>query len=316
MLRRIVVAAAWAGAWCALPRLEELSGGAPVTLLDLDLTVDGFATKLTLVEGQSYLAAAQAACKPVLEPAAIDNCVGGAMTIIVNQHLAKKAPPRAAAADEAAPPTLASPGVSLVRGALEHYDPVTWVGASPLHVDIELPVQTRRTVCDAERCWELDDNDGVPVANHTLHVPAWSHDTSGVAREAALALDLWREADLALIEHRVSLERTRKSTPVDSRLRRDATAAPVVSFDGFYPTYFVLHTQGLFFDAQRVKVSGDFHPPRDGDVCVRAGRDRVQRHFNMSLTAVSRSEKLSESPVCRTWVCKKVSANLRRMVPR
>ena len=47
-----------------------------------------------------------------------------------------------------------------------------------------------------------------------------------------------------------------------------------------------------------------------------AGRDRVQRHFNMSLTAVSRSEKLSESPVCRTWVCKKVSANLRRMVPR
>ena len=47
-----------------------------------------------------------------------------------------------------------------------------------------------------------------------------------------------------------------------------------------------------------------------------ARRNRVQLHFNMSWTTVSGSEKLSETPVCRTWVCKKVLADLRRMVSR
>jgi hypothetical protein len=233
---------------------------AQTELLNLDLTVDGQGTKLLLLEGQSYLDAARRACSPVFEPLAIDNCVGGAMTIIVDQHLRAK---------EAEGSTLASPGVSLVRdGSVENYDPVSWVGASPLHVDIELPVRTQRTVCDNAKCWELGDDDGVPVANHTLQVPAWTANTSQAAREVAAALDLWREADLALIEHRVALERTRKSTPVDARLHRAVGDAPVVSFDGFYPVYFVLHTSNLFFDAQRVKVSGAFRPPTDGDVCI------------------------------------------------
>ena len=42
----------------------------------------------------------------------------------------------------------------------------------------------------------------------------------------------------------------------------------MVSFDGFYPVYFVLHNGALFFDAQRVKVSGAFRPPIDGEVCI------------------------------------------------
>ena len=35
------------------------------------------------------------------------------------------------------------------------------------------------------------------------------------------------------------------------------------------------------------------------NVASGAGRDRVQRHFNMPWTAVSGSEKLSETPVCK-----------------
>ena len=115
---------------------------------------------------------------------------------------------------------LASPGVSLVRDDLENYDPVSWVGQSPLHVDIELPIQVKRTVCDAERCFELGDDDGVPPENHTLQVPAWSSNLTETAREVAAALDLWREMDLTLVEHRVALERTRKATPLDQRLHR------------------------------------------------------------------------------------------------
>ena len=37
------------------------------------------------------------------------------------------------------------------------------------------------------------------------------------------------------------------------------------------------------------------------------GRDRVQRHFNMPSTAVSGSEKLSETSVCRKWEGLKLS---------
>ena len=158
--------------------------------------------------------------------------------------------------------------MSLVRDDLANYDPVSWVGQSPLHVDIELPIQVKRTVCDAERCFELGDDDGVPPENHTLQVPAWSSNLTETAREVAAALDLWREMDLTLVEHRVALERTRKATPLDQRLHRAHDAAPVVSFDGFYPVYFVLHNGALFFDAQRVKVSGAFRPPIDGEVCI------------------------------------------------
>ena len=155
-----------------------------------------------------------------------------------------------------------------MRDDLANYDPVSWVGQSPLHVDIELPIQVKRTVCDAERCFELGDDDGVPPENHTLQVPAWSSNLTETAREVAAALDLWREMDLTLVEHRVALERTRKATPLDQRLHRAHDAAPVVSFDGFYPVYFVLHNGALFFDAQRVKVSGAFRPPLDGEVCI------------------------------------------------
>lgn len=268
MVWRTLLLAYGAAALARLGEMEALAAGSPPVLLQLDLTVDGHATELVLVEGQSYLAAAQLACAPMVDPLAIDNCVSGAMTIIVNQHLKVKEEAAAAASGGAVAAPLASPGVSLVRSHLENYDPVNFVGSSPLHVDIELPVATRRTVCDAEKCWELDDADGVPVVNHTLQVPAWSANTTATAREVAVALDLWREADLALIEHRVALERTRKSTPVDPRLRRGADESPVVSFDGFYPTYFVLHTTGMFFDAQRTKVGGAFRPPADGDVCI------------------------------------------------
>ena len=151
---------------------------------------------------------------------------------------------------------------------MTHYDPVSFVGDSPLHVDIELPVRTLRTVCDHERCFELSEADGVPAENHTLQVPAWTSNTTAAAKEVADALDLWRAADLAIIEHRVALERTRKATPVDPRLHRTHDAAPIVSFDGFYPPSFVLHTENLYFDAQRVKVGGSFRPPADGDVCI------------------------------------------------
>ena len=71
--------------------------------------------------------------------------------------------------------------MSLVRDDLANYDPVSWVGQSPLHVDIELPIQVKRTVCDAERCFELGDDDGVPPENHTLQVPAWSSNLTAVS---------------------------------------------------------------------------------------------------------------------------------------
>ena len=164
-------------------------------LLDLELTVDNTPTRLRLHQDQSFLDAARQACTPTETPEAKDNCVGGAMSIIVNQHLrastvhksklaALSTRPRcshratwparphrrrerqhpshwlictqAAKDGQAADATaLASPGVSLVRDELEKYDPVSWVGQSPLHVDIELPIQVKRTVCDAERCFEL-----------------------------------------------------------------------------------------------------------------------------------------------------------------
>ena len=109
---------------CAIVVAFAAAVSAQTELLNLDLTVDGQGTKLLLLEGQSYLDAARRACSPVFEPLAIDNCVGGAMTIIVDQHLRAK---------EAEGSTLASPGVSLVRdGSVENYDPVSWVGASPL----------------------------------------------------------------------------------------------------------------------------------------------------------------------------------------
>lgn len=228
-------------------------------LLSLDLTVDGEATRLVLHEGQSYIDAAREACRSTSEPFATDNCVSGAVSIIVSQHLRQ---------NESTQASLASPGLSLVRDGLANYDPVDFQGESPLHVEIELPLQTRRTVCDEERCWDLDEGDGVPRANHTLHVPSWLSNTTEAAAEVASALDLWRAEDLALLEHRVALERTRKATPVDEKLKRDSNESPVVSFDGFYPPYFVLHTESLFFDAQRVKVAGAFYPPVSGNVCV------------------------------------------------
>jgi len=226
-------------------------------LLALDLTVDGKASRLVLREGQAYVDAARQACASTTEPFATDNCVSGAVTLIVQQHLQKKEN-----ATTRSQQVLASPGVSLVRDGLANYDPLSFEGKSPLHVDIELPIQTRRTVCDSERCWELDETG----QNHTLRVPAWAFNATEAAGEVASVLDLWRAEDLALLESRVALERTRKATPVDPRLRRRDGA--VVSFDGFYPPYFVLHTASLFFDAQRVKVAGAFHPPDDGDVCV------------------------------------------------
>lgn len=232
---------------------------APAELLSLDLTVDGTATRLVLREGQAYVDAAREACQSTSEPFATDNCVSGAVSIIVSQHLRR---------NEESANSLASPGVSLVREGIANYDPIDYQGSSPLHVDIELPIQTRRTVCDSERCWELDAGDGVPRSNHTLHVPAWIADTTEAAKEVASALDLWRAEDVALLEHRVALERTRKATPIDHRLHRPSNEAPAVSFDGFYPPYFVLHTASLYFDAQRVKVAGSFYPPENGEVCI------------------------------------------------
>ncbi|KAJ1460134.1 hypothetical protein M885DRAFT_23232 [Pelagophyceae sp. CCMP2097] len=226
-------------------------------LLDLDLTVDGEATKLVLHEGQAYIDAARAACSATKEAAATDNCVSGAVSLIVAMHLRKK---------DASADSLASPGLSLVREMLQNYDPASFIGISPLHVDIELPIQTRRTVCDDSKCWELDAADGMPASNHTLQVPAWEASPAETAREVAKQLDLWRAEDVALIEHRVALERTRKATPVDLRLHRAPDDEPVVSFDGFYPPYFVLHNSGLYFD--RVKVAGAFRPPVDGQVCI------------------------------------------------
>ena len=299
----------WAAAlWAAQVAAQDVTPPPGAVLLDLELTVDNTPTRLRLHQDQSFLDAARQACTPTETPEAKDNCVGGAMSIIVNQHLrastvhksklaALSTRPRcshratwparphrrrerqhpshwlictqAAKDGQAADATaLASPGVSLVRDDLEKYDPVSWVGQSPLHVDIELPIQVKRTVCDAERCFELGDDDGVPPENHTLQVPAWSSNLTETAREVAAALDLWREMDLTLVEHRVALERTRKATPLDQRLHRAHDSSPVVSFDGFYPVYFVLHNGALFFDAQRVKVSGAFRPPIDGEVCI------------------------------------------------
>jgi len=254
------LAALW---WTARVAAQEVTPPPGAVLLDLELTVDNTPTRLRLHQDQSFLDAARQACTPTETPEAKDNCVGGAMSIIVNQHLRQAKDGQAADAT-----ALASPGVSLVRDDLAKYDPVSWVGQSPLHVDIELPIQVKRTVCDAERCFELGDDDGVPPENHTLQVPAWSSNLTETAREVAAALDLWREMDLTLVEHRVALERTRKATPLDQRLHRAHDAAPVVSFDGFYPVYFVLHNGALFFDAQRVKVSGAFRPPIDGEVCI------------------------------------------------
>ena len=199
----------WAAAlWAAQVAAQDVTPPPGAVLLDLELTVDNTPTRLRLHQDQSFLDAARQACTPTETPEAKDNCVGGAMSIIVNQHLrastvhksklaALSTRPRcshratwparphrrrerqhpshwlictqAAKDGQAADATaLASPGVSLVRDELEKYDPVSWVGQSPLHVDIELPIQVKRTVCDAERCFELGDDDGVPPENHTL----------------------------------------------------------------------------------------------------------------------------------------------------
>ena len=154
----------WAAAlWAAQVAAQDVTPPPGAVLLDLELTVDNTPTRLRLHQDQSFLDAARQACTPTETPEAKDNCVGGAMSIIVNQHLRQAKDGQAADAT-----ALASPGVSLVRGDLEKYDPVSWVGQSPLHVDIELPIQVKRTVCDAERCFELGDDDGVPPENHTL----------------------------------------------------------------------------------------------------------------------------------------------------
>lgn len=65
---------------------------------------------------------------------------------------------------------------------------------------------------------------------------------------------------------------TRKSNPIDPRLRQAEEAGSpraVVSFDEYYPSYFVLHWPTLIFDWNRVKVAGAFLPPIDGEVCVK-----------------------------------------------
>jgi hypothetical protein len=89
------------------------------------------------------------------------------------------------------------------------------------------------------------------------------------------SIGFWKAADVNLIKNKIALEATRKSNPIDPRLRQaeEATVAgsprAVVSFDEYYPRYFVLHWPTLIFDWNRVKVGGAFQPPHDGQVCVR-----------------------------------------------
>ena len=78
----------WAAAlWCWWAAAQEVTPPPGAVLLDLELTVDNTPTRLRLHQDQSFLDAARQACTPTETPEAKDNCVGGAMSIIVNQHL-------------------------------------------------------------------------------------------------------------------------------------------------------------------------------------------------------------------------------------
>ena len=73
--------------WAARVAAQDVTPPPGAVLLDLELTVDNTPTRLRLHQDQSFLDAARQACTPTETPEAKDNCVGGAMSIIVNQHL-------------------------------------------------------------------------------------------------------------------------------------------------------------------------------------------------------------------------------------
>ena len=83
-MRMLRLAALW---WSARVAAQEVTPPPGAVLLDLELTVDNTPTRLRLHQDQSFLDAARQACTPTETPEAKDNCVGGAMSIIVNQHL-------------------------------------------------------------------------------------------------------------------------------------------------------------------------------------------------------------------------------------
>ena len=111
--RPLRAAALWSY-WAAHLAAQDVTPPPGAVLLDLELTVDNTPTRLRLHQDQSFLDAARQACTPTETPEAKDNCVGGAMSIIVNQHLRQAKDGQAADAT-----ALASPGVSLVRDDLE-----------------------------------------------------------------------------------------------------------------------------------------------------------------------------------------------------
>ena len=101
----------WAALLCHC-YAQDLTPPPGAVLLDLELTVDSTPTRLRLHQDQSYLDAARQACTPTDTPEATDNCVSGAMTIIVNQHLRTAKDGQAAA--------LAAGGVDCAPDRLRH----------------------------------------------------------------------------------------------------------------------------------------------------------------------------------------------------
>ena len=224
-------------------------------LLDLELTVDNTPTRLRLHQDQS-LDAARQACTPTETPEAKDT----RWRRDVDYREPAPAPGLTGQVTDA--DGFGLPGVSLVRDDLEKYDPVSWVGQSPLHVDIELPIQvTHRSDVKG-----ASNRTTTACRRRTTRCKSSRGRRTSISRTARgrCRSGSGREMDLTLVEHRVALERTRKATPLDQRLHRAHDSSPVVSFDGFYPVYFVAYNGALFFDAQRVKVSGAFRPPIDG----------------------------------------------------
>jgi hypothetical protein len=265
-----------AGWLCALVVL----GATPKELIRLTVTVNDHAVDLVLRERETLLQAAVNLCDSdkvgldkEIQPFERDKCVVDAVTIMGSQL--------------GVPVSERSIGPALFNttgvGTVGHYDPHTTGGSAKMHVAIEVPIQVDNG--DAENTTQELKLRVAPWTTATeaaTNVARRYHQHSDLPSMRKLtnypirySLGFWKAADLNLIKNKIGLEATRKSNPIDPRLRQaeEATVAgsprAVVSFDEYYPRYFVLHWPTLIFDWNRVKVAGAFLPPHDGEVCIR-----------------------------------------------
>lgn len=234
---------------------EQLSLQA-VKIASLNVNVNGRFLPLILYEGQSITGAASGFCDstavglPLVEkPQQRDKCVVDTVSILANELGMVQTISQA------------SIGPILVntsgRGSVGFFDPKDTGGSSKLHIEIQMPLQVENGASNSSK------------AEYVLRVPPWTS-AEVSAEKAVKTIGLWKAEDYVLIRNKIRLEKTRKSTPVESVLRaiNDEWKVPAVSFDEFFPSYFILHWPVIFLDWNRIKVAGPFFPPADGSVCV------------------------------------------------